>query len=78
MMTFILAFVRRRALMRHVPLAHNSDGWELWAATDKAVWPAVWNKGLSSARHLFNLVLVLKQEARKYEVFLHCYHISGD
>ena len=33
---------------------------------------------MSSARHLFDLVLVLKQEARKHEVFLHCYHISGD
>ncbi len=54
------------------------DGRELWAATNNAVWSAVWNKGLSSACHLFDLVLVLKQEARKHEVFLHCYHISGN
>jgi hypothetical protein len=40
------------------------DGCEVWAATDNSVWSAVWNKGLSSARHLFYLVLVLKQEAR--------------
>lgn len=54
------------------------DGCEVWAATDNSVWSAVWNKGLSSARHLFYLVLVLKQEARKNEVYLHCFHISGE
>ena len=53
-------------------------GCEVWAATDNLVWSAVWNKGLSSARHLFHLVLVLKQEAHKHEVYLHCFHISGD
>ncbi len=54
------------------------DGCELWAATDNSVWSAVWNKGLSSARHLFHLVLALKQEARIHEVYIHCFHISGD
>ena len=54
------------------------DGCEVWAATDNSVWSAVWNKGLSSARHLFYLVLVLKQEARKLELYLHCFHISGE
>ena len=54
------------------------DGCELWAATDNAVWSAVWTKGMSNARHLFDLVLTLKQVARKHEVFLHCFHISGD
>ena len=54
------------------------DGCELWAATDNAVWSAVWTKGMSNARHLFDLVLTLKQEARQHEVFLHCFHISGD
>jgi hypothetical protein len=54
------------------------DGCEVWAATDNSVWSAVRNKGLSSARHLFYLVLVLKQEARKHEVYLHCFHISGE
>jgi hypothetical protein len=54
------------------------DSCKLWAATDNSVWLAVWNKGLSSARHLFYLVIALKQEACKHEVFLHCFHISGD
>ena len=54
------------------------DGCEVWCATDNAVWSAVWNKGLSTARHLFNLVLQLRLEARKHEVYLHVFHISGD
>ncbi len=54
------------------------DGCKVWAATDNSVWLAVWNKGSSSARHLFYLDLALKQEARKHKVFLHCFHISGD
>jgi hypothetical protein len=54
------------------------DGCKVWAATNNSVWSAVWNKGLSSARHLFYLVLTLKQEARKHKVFLHCFHISGE
>lgn len=37
------------------------DGCKIWAATDNAVWSAVWNKGFSSARHLFDLILTLKQ-----------------
>jgi len=58
--------------------AGKHDGCELWAATDNAVWSAVWTKGLSHARHLFDLVLTLKQLARQHEVFIHCFHISGD
>jgi hypothetical protein len=54
------------------------DGCVVWAATDNSVWSGVWNKGSSSACHLFYLVLALKQEARMHEVFLHCFHISGD
>ena len=54
------------------------DGCELWCATDNAVWSAVWNKGLSTARHLYYLVLELRLEARKHEVYLHVVHISGD
>jgi hypothetical protein len=54
------------------------DGCKVWAATDNLVWSAVWNKGLSSARHLFYLDLALKQEARKHEVFVHYFHISGE
>jgi hypothetical protein len=54
------------------------DRCEVWAVTDNYIWSAVWNKRLSLARHLFDLVLTLKQEARKHEVFLHCFHISGN
>ncbi len=54
------------------------DGCELWAATDNSVWSAVWNKGMSKARHLFYLVLTLKCKAWKHEDYLRCSHISGD
>ena len=37
--------------------AGKHDGCELWAATDNSVWSAVWNKGISKARHLFYLPL---------------------
>ena len=37
--------------------AGKHDGCELWAATDNAVWSAVWTKGMYHARHLFDLVL---------------------
>jgi hypothetical protein len=43
------------------------DGCKLWAVADILVWSAIWNKGSSSAHHLFYLVLTLKQEARKHE-----------
>jgi hypothetical protein len=55
---------------------HN--GCKVWVATNNSVWLAIWNKGFSSAQRLFYLVLALKQEARKHEVFLHCFHILGD
>ncbi len=58
--------------------AGRHDGCELWAATDNSVWSAVWNRGMSKVRHLFYLVLTLKQVARRHKVFLHCFHISGD
>jgi len=58
--------------------AGKHDGCELWAATDNAVWSAIWTKGMSHARHLFHLVLTLKQVAREHEVYIHCFHISGD
>ena len=54
------------------------DRCEVWAVTDNYIWSAVWNKRLSLARHLFDLVLTLKQEARKHEVYLHCFHILGN
>ena len=39
------------------------DGCEIWSASDNAVWSAVWHKGMSSAKHLFNLVLDLRLAA---------------
>ena len=54
------------------------DGCEVWEATNNSVWSTVWNKGLSSAQHLFYLVLALKQEAHKHKVYLYCFHISGE
>ena len=54
------------------------DGCEIWSASDNAVWSAVWHKGMSSAKHLFNLVLDLRLAARKHEVWIHVFHISGD
>jgi hypothetical protein len=53
------------------------DGCELWAFTDNGCWSAVWLKGLSTAKHLFELVLKLKIECRIHEVYLHVCHISG-
>ena len=54
------------------------DGCEIWCATDNAVWSAVWHKGMSTAKHLFQLVLDLKVECHRHEVYLHPFHISGD
>jgi hypothetical protein len=62
----------------HEIRAGKHDGCEVWAAIDNSVWSAVWNKGMSQqARHLFYLVITLKQEARDHEVYLRCFHISG-
>ena len=39
----------------------------------------MWHKGVSLAKHLFKVVvIVLKVECQKREVFLHLFHISGD
>ena len=54
------------------------DGCEIWSASDNAVWSQVWHKGMSSAKHLFNLVLELRLVAREHEVWIHMFHISGD
>lgn len=54
------------------------DGCALWAFTDNAVWSAVWRKGLSTSRLLFNLVLQLRIACREHEVYLMVCHISGD
>jgi hypothetical protein len=53
------------------------DGCEVWAATDNGCWMAVWLKGLSTAIHLFKIVLELKIECRRHEVYLHVFHIAG-
>ena len=58
--------------------AGKHDGCEVWAATNNAVWLAVWMKGMSHARHLFHLVLALKQVDREHEVYIPCFHISGN
>jgi hypothetical protein len=50
----------------------------VWVFTDNGCWSAVWRKGLSTARHLFNLVLKLKVACRDHEVYLTVCHISGD
>ena len=54
------------------------DGCALWAFTDNGVWSAVWSRGLSTAKHLFDLVLRLRVECRLHEVYLTVCHISGD
>jgi hypothetical protein len=53
------------------------DGCKVWAFTDNGCWSAVWLTGLSTAVHLFYLVLELKIECRRHEVYLHVCHISG-
>ena len=60
--------------------AGKHDGCKVWAATDNAVWLAVWTKGMSHAHHLFHLVLTLKQvaSASEHKVYIHCFHISGN
>ena len=37
----------------HEVLAGKHDGCAVWAGTDNAVWLAVWNKGMLSAKHIF-------------------------
>ena len=54
------------------------DGCEIWSASDNAVWSHVWHKGMSSAKHLFHLVLDLRLAAREHEVWIRMFHISGD
>ena len=54
------------------------DGCEVWQATDNAVWSAVCNKGMSSVRHLFNLLVDIKILCHEHGVFYHCFHISGE
>jgi hypothetical protein len=58
--------------------AGKHDGCEIWQATDNAVWSAVCNKGMSSVRHLFDLLVDIKILCHEHEVFYHCFHISGE
>jgi hypothetical protein len=58
--------------------AGRHDGCEIWQATDNAVWSAVCNKGMSSVRHLFDLLVDIKILCYEHEVFYHCFHISGE
>ena len=58
--------------------AGKHDGCEIWCGTDNAVWSAVWHKGMSSAKHLFALVVELKVECRRHEVYLNVFHMSGN
>jgi len=54
------------------------DGYAIWAGTDNAVWSLIWNKGMSTVKHLFLLALELTVECQKHEVFLYFFHLSGD
>ena len=55
---------------------HN--GCTIWAGTDNAVWSLVWNKGMSTVKHLFALAVELKVECIKHDPFLSFFHISGN
>ena len=58
--------------------AGKHDDCAVWACTDNSVWSAVWNKGMSTVKHLSKIVLKLEVEFHKHEVFLNKCHISGD
>jgi hypothetical protein len=64
--------------LKHDIQAGKHDGCEIWQATDNAVWSAVCNKGMSSVRHLFDLLVEIKILCHEHEVFYHCFHISGE
>ena len=52
------------------------DSCELWQATDNAVWSAACNKGMSSAHHLFNLLVDIKVLCHEHDVFFHFFHFN--
>ena len=54
------------------------DGCEIWSASDNAIWAQVWHKGMSSAKHVFNLLLEMMLVAWEHEVWIHMFHISGN
>ena len=41
-------------------LEGKHDGCDMWGGTDSAVWSTIWNKGMSSVKHLFLIALDLK------------------
>ena len=47
-------------------------------AVDSAVFSTMWHNGMSSADHLFDLVVEIKLECWKHEVYLNLFHISGN
>ena len=61
----------------HKVKAGKHDSCAVWACTDNSVWSAVWNKGMSTMKHLFNIALNLKVECQKHEVLLNTCYISG-
>jgi len=46
-------------------------------ATDNLVWSLILNKGMSTKRGLTDIVLEIKVECHKRNVFFHPFHISG-
>jgi hypothetical protein len=64
--------------LKHDIQAGRFDGCEVWQGTDNAIFSAVVNKGMSSVRHLFDLVVEIKIECHEHGVFLHVFHISGE
>ena len=54
----------------------NHDGCEVWVATDNKVWVVVWNKSISTAKHLFYLMVFINVAAYEHSVFAKCFHIS--
>lgn len=57
--------------------AGRMDGHEVWMATDNSTWSAVINKGMSTSEQLYDVVREVKEECRRHDVFLHCFHVSG-
>ncbi len=50
--------------------AGKRKGCKVWAVTGNTVWSTVWNKGMSSMKHLFKLVVTLNMECLTHEVWL--------
>jgi len=57
--------------------AERMNGHEVWMATDNSTWASVANKGMSSSEQLYDIGREVKEECRRHDVFLHCFHVSG-